>query len=180
MALTQVQKLQLNKQVDKILNTPGNFQGGNLEMTMVFDYDIDETKLKEQAAQIISTLKSHSPVFRNVRFNGVKWESDTEITSQVVPMMFVQMGKFFEETKKVKKTENNIESNQKNLEVLLQKLKLFHARSKLIIILTNGQYQITDKEASKAALNPFLKGKLLLLEGDTMKTGMQLFMELIQ
>lgn len=170
-----VQRLLLNKQVDKILNTPGNFQGGNLEMTMVFDYAIDKDQLKEETAQIIAVLKSHSPIFRNVRFNGVKWISDTEIISQVTPMPFVQMGKFFEETDSFEKAENR----PKNLEILLQKLKLFHARSKLIIILTKGDYEISDKEAAKTALNPFLKSKLLLIQSGTFKTGMQLFMDLI-
>lgn len=174
MALTQMQKLQLNHQVDKILHVPGNFQGGNLEMTMVFDYAMDRNQLKEEAAQIISSLKAHSPVFRNVRFNGIKWKSDVSIVNQVVPMAFVQMGKFFEEEE-----DWDSASSMKNLEVLLQKLKLFHARSKLILVLTQGQYQISDKEAAKAAFQPFLKGKILFVESNHIKAGMQIFMGLL-
>lgn len=97
MAFTQIQKLQLNNQVDRILQAPGNFRGGNLEMTMVFDYAMDIGLLKEEAGQIIASLKAHSPVFQNVRFNGVKWKGDNDITNQVIPMTFVQMGKFFED-----------------------------------------------------------------------------------
>ena len=193
MAFTQVQKLQLNNQVDRILHTPGTFRGGNLEMTMVFDYDMDINQLKEEAALIIAALKAHSPVFQNVRFNGVKWKGDCSITNQVTPMTFVQMGKFFEEeTSRVlsgthtseeyedKDTETpNFQPDTKNLEILLDKLKLFHARSKLVLILTQGQYQISDKEAAKRALTPFLKQKILFIEPDRIRTGMQIFMELI-
>lgn len=177
MAFTQIQKLQLNNQVDRILHTPGNFGGSNLEMTMVFDYDVDISQLKEEAGQIIASLKAHSPVFQNVRFNGVKWKGDNAITNQVIPMAFVQMGKFFEED--ISAAYLNPQSDTKNLEVLLEKLKLFHARSKLILILTQGQYQISDKEAAKAALTPFLKQKILFLEPERIRTGMQIFMELI-
>lgn len=185
MALTQVQKLQLNHQVDRILHAPGNFQGGNLEMTMVFDEDAEPDWFKEEAIQIITTLKAHSPVFRNVRFHAVKWKGDFSITNQTIPMTFVQAGRFFEEdsqdislstsTIEEKKETNHI----KSLEALLENLKLFHARSKLILVLTQGQYQISDREAAKKALNPFLKQKLLLLTPDYMKTGMEIFMELI-
>lgn len=174
MALTQIQKLQLNKQVDKILNAPGNYQGGNLEMTMVFDFAMDKVQLKEEASQIISALKAHSPVFRNVRFNGVRWKSDEDITNQVIPMTFVQMGRFFEEANEWEEAQNH----RKHLEVLLQNLKLYHARSKLILILTKGEYQVSDKEAAKSAFNPFLKRKILFLEPDSMKTGIQAFLEL--
>lgn len=185
MAFTQVQKLQLNHQVDRILHVPGNFQGGNLEMTMVFDYDAETDWFKEKAGQIITALKAHSPVFRNVRFHAVKWKGDFSITNHTIPMTFVQTGRFFEEDgmdipldagiTEEKKGINNI----KNLEVLLENLKLFHARSKLIFVLTQGQYQISDKEVAKKALNPFLKQKMLLLGPDYMKTGMEIFMELI-
>lgn len=178
MAFTQIQKLQLNNQVDRILHTPGNFRGGNLEMTMVFDYAMDISLLKEEAGQIIASLRAHSQVFQNVRFNGVKWKGDGSITSQVIPMAFVQMGKFFEDDEN-----NNGETSDsvsaKSLDVLLENLKLFHARSKLILILTQGQYKISDKEVVKQALSPFLKQKILFLENDLMKTGMQVFIELI-
>lgn len=174
MAFTQVQKLQLNNQVDRILHTPGNFRGGNLEMTMVFDYDMDINQLKEEAALIIAALKAHSPVFQNVRFNGVKWKGDSSITNQVTPMTFVQMGKFFEEETP------DFQSDVKNLEILLDKLKLFHARSKLILILTQGQYQISDKEAAKRALTPFLKQKILFLEPDRIRTGMEVLCSIVK
>ncbi|MBD5544881.1 MAG: hypothetical protein HDR01_11750 [Lachnospiraceae bacterium] len=175
MAFTQIQKLQLNNQVDRILHMPGNFRGGNLEMTMVFDYAMDIGQLKEDAGQIIAALKAHSPVFQNVRFNGVKWKGDSSIINQVTPMTFVQIGKFFEE----ENPHVPSQAGAKNLVILLEQLKLFHARSKLILILTQGQYQISDKEAAKSALTPFLKQKILFLESDRIRTGMQIFMELI-
>lgn len=177
MAFTQIQKLQLNNQVDRILHTPGNFRGGNLEMTMVFDYAMDIGLIKEEAGQIIASLKAHSPVFQNVRFNGVKWKGDSDIINQVIPMTFVQMGKFFEEN--ISAECSKLPPDKKNLEVLLEKLKLFHARSKLILILTQGEYQISDRETAKAALTPFLKQKILIIEPEHIKTGMQIFLELI-
>lgn len=182
MAFTQVQKLQLNNQVDRILHAPGNFQGGNLEMTMVFDYDTDMDRLREDACEIVTTLKSHSPVFRNVRFNGVKWKGDLSITNQIVPMTFIQMGKFFDEKDcNVNDIEalGNENKDIKKLEILLQKLKMYHARSKLILILTDGKYQVSHKESAKSALNPFLKHKLLLIGAEGIQTGMELFMKYI-
>lgn len=177
MTFTQVQKLQLNQMVDKILNTPGNFVGGNLEMTVVLDYTMEMEQLKEQTSQIAATLKSHSPVFRNVRLNVVAWEDDVKITSRIVPMSFLQLGSYFSkfENESLKKEAVSL----RRLEVLLQNLKLFHARSKLVLIVTDGAYQISDKKTAKAALNPFLKRKLLILENGKIETGTQLLLNIV-
>ncbi|HEX3076720.1 MAG TPA: hypothetical protein VHQ24_07655, partial [Lachnospiraceae bacterium] len=45
-------------------------------------------------------------------------------------------------------------------------LKLFHARSKLILILTDGNYQILDEDSMKEHLQPFLYRKLILLKNN--------------
>ena len=59
-------------------------------------------------------------------------------------------------------------------------LKLFHARSKLIIIFTDTEYNQGDKAVLKEALNPFLKHKLLVISGDEPLTGAKLFMDCLR
>lgn len=43
-------------------------------------------------------------------------------------------------------------------------MKLFYARSKVILLLTDGNYIVKDEKAVSEALNPFLKRKLVLIE----------------
>ena len=66
------------------------------------------------------------------------------------------------------------------LDELCAYLKLYHARSKCIILFTEGNYEHGDKEKLKQSLNPFLKHKLLIVTPDKMMTGTSVFMELIR
>ena len=43
-------------------------------------------------------------------------------------------------------------------------MQLFYARSKLIIVLTDGGFEIAEAQKVKQYLNPFLKRKILLLK----------------
>jgi len=57
------------------------------------------------------------------------------------------------------------------LEELCAYLKLFHARSKCIIVITEGNYVIEDRKKLIDALNPFLKSKILFVTPDKMFMG---------
>ena len=52
----------------------------------------------------------------------------------------------------------------------MQKLKLFHARSKLIIVVTDGQYEVGDETELKKVMQPFLYRKVMnVVVSDTLE-----------
>ncbi len=175
MSLTQIQKLQLNKQVDRILHAPGNQPAGKqqLEMAFVFDGSVEKEYIKTIAQDAVAALKSHDKIFQNVRSNVVYW-NDKKICTEAMPMSFIQMGKPFVEWEK------NTVDNYPKFDELCEYLKLYHARSKCIILFTKGNYELGDKKRVKQSLNPFLKHKLLLVTPDKMITGTAIFMEMIR
>lgn len=175
MSLTQIQKLQLNKQVDRILHAPGNQPAGKqqLEMAFVLDSSSDTEYIKLTAQDAVAALKSHDKIFQNVRSNVVFWDEES-IKTETMPMSFIQMGKPF-----VKLEDMKVDKSAK-LDELCAYLKLYHARSKCIIVFTEGNYEVGDKEVLKQSLNPFLKQKLLLVTPEKMITGTSIFMELIR
>lgn len=175
MSLTQIQKLQLNKQVDRILHAPGNQPAGKqqLEMAFVLDNSSDMEYVKLTAQHAVAALKSHDKIFQNVRSNVVFWDEES-IKTETMPMSFIQMGKPFVELEEMK-----VDKSAK-LDELCAYLKLYHARSKCIIVFTEGNYELGDKEVLKQSLNPFLKQKLLLITPEKMITGTSIFMELIR
>ncbi|HEX3075637.1 MAG TPA: hypothetical protein VHQ24_02075, partial [Lachnospiraceae bacterium] len=150
--MNQIQKIQFKNMVERVFHVPGNYTGGYLEMTIVIDYNFQKDKIQEQAKDIVTALKSFGEVFRNVRLNTVKWFSDEQIKTEVTAMAFLQVGKYFESYE--------VNNQTKRLEPLFHHLKLFHARSKLILILTDGNYQILDEDSMKEHLQPFLYRKL--------------------
>lgn len=175
MSLTQIQKLQLNKQVDCILHTPGNQPAGKqqLEMAFVLDCSGDTEYIKSTAQDAVVALKSHDKIFQNVRSNVVFWSTE-KISTETMPMSFIQMGKPFVDLEKGK-----VDKLPK-LDELCAYLKLYHARSKCIIVITEGNYEHGDKEKLKQSLNPFLKQKMLIVTSEKMVTGTSIFMELIR
>lgn len=175
MSLTQIQKIQLNKQVDRILHTPGNQPAGGqqLEMAFVLDCSSNIEYIKSTAQDAVAALKSHDKIFQNVRSNVVFWGME-KISTETMPMSFIQMGKPFVDLKKAK-----VDKLSK-LDELCAYLKLYHARSKCIIMITEGNYEPGDKEKLKQSLNPFLKQKMLIVTPEKMVTGTSIFMELIR
>lgn len=166
MALTQIQQIQVNKQVDMILHAPGSqvMEKQQLEMALVFDMSADMEFLKSTTTDIVTTLKRHDKIFQNVRCNVVKWSD--KLTTEIMPMSFIQMGKPFTEEK-----DTNMVDNRPALEELCAYLKLFHARSKCIIVVTDGNYEIKDRKKLIEALNPFLKSKILFVTPKEMFMG---------
>ena len=157
---------QLKNQIEFVLHTPGNYTGGILEMTIVLDHSIECKKMKQLCNQMAALLKTTGEVFRNVRLNVVDWLSDESMDNTVMPLSVLQLGRIREPWA--------VNEEEKTLEALCGRLKLFHARSKLILVLTEGGYEIGDKDKVKEALNPFLYRKLILLENNAVKAGREL------
>ena len=129
MAFSPVQNMKLHHQIDRVLHVPGNYRGGILEMTMVIDCTFSKEDITTLCKDVIASCKSQSEVFRNVRLNVVKWESE-KISNEVTGLAYLQMGKYFENY-----CQEVPDVADKPSEDLLAYLKKFHARSKLIIVL---------------------------------------------
>ncbi len=155
-AVNQIEKVRLHQQVERILHVPGNYRGGILEMALVLDYHISKEVLIEVSKEILTSLRAYSKVFQNVRLNLVKWVSDTEIIKEVSSVGLVQMGRCWEDYKEG--------SAEKSFDELTRQLKMFYARSKLIIWITDGAFQILDREQVEHNLKPFLQKKILKWE----------------
>ena len=158
MELGMIQLLKMKQGVERILHVPGNYKGGILEMALIVDCAMDKNAAKEHIQTIVKALKSHSETFRNVRLNVIWWKSDEEIVTEVVPMPMMQMGTPFENYQ-----QNSV---QKHIDALLWNLKLFQARSKLILLLSEGDFVIASEEECMESLKPFLGRKMLLLLDD--------------
>lgn len=154
MAFDIVQRQKIRQQVEMVLHVPGNFTKNILEMAIVADCSLEKEIIKDNIQELLKTLKSQSEVFSNVRLNMVRWIEDGRIENQAVPIPIVQMGKYFDDYEQ--------KACAKTLEGLAGYLKKFQARSKLIILVTDGNYKIEDREALSGSLNPFLKSKLII------------------
>ena len=149
--------------VERILHVRGNYNGGILEMAVVLDHNVEREIVQELVPELFRTLKMHSEVFRNVRLNVVQWESDEVITNQVTPMSMAGLSSFYKEYQ--------CQQTQKDWMKLIAYLKMFQARSKLIILITTSSdsYDEVDKEQNsgslperlKIAMQPFLDKKLM-------------------
>lgn len=179
MGLSQIQKIQLNKQVDHILHVPSNMPLGNqnqLEMAFVIDCSSDREFIEVTMKDAISGLKAHDILFQNVRSNVIYWknrEEEKSLETEVMPMSFIQMGRPFENT-----WERNVDKRP-YLDDLCAYLKMYHARSKCILVFTDGIYEIEDREKVKESLNPFLKSKLLFITPDNFVSGLRIYMEML-
>ena len=109
----------------------------------------------KEVADIAFVLRSHSEVFRNVRMNLLYWMSEEKMENRVVPFSFLQMSKCFEDYEEQEK--------EKSLDMLSGKLKLYHARSKLILVLAGKKPVIRDREVLRQNMYPFLGKKSLFL-----------------
>lgn len=181
--LTDIQLLQLKNAVSRILHVPGNYTGGVLEMAVVADYNLSMDTLGGECRQIADMLKKQNETFRNVRLNLIRWISDEQIAKEVIPLSFLLAGRAFVKETDTKAADIEIrgeaasEKTIKKLDELFRQLKLFYARSKVILVLTDGGYRIEDKKAVKEYLQPFLARKLLLLQNGEQIAGIRLLME---
>ncbi len=150
-----MQKKNLVNAVESVLHVKGNYSGGILEMTLVVDCGLPEEYVRGMTADIAFVLRSHSEVFRNVRMNLLYWMSEEKMENRVVPFSFLQMSKCFEDYEEQEK--------EKSLDMLSGKLKLYHARSKLILVLAGKKPVIRDREVLRQNMYPFLGKKSLFL-----------------
>ncbi|MGN1181175.1 MAG: hypothetical protein ACI4SD_08160 [Suilimivivens sp.] len=164
---TQVQLLQIKNAVMRVLHVPGNYSGGILEMAVVADYHLPYGEIKESCCEIAGALKRTDEVFCNVRLNLIKWVSDNTIIKEVSALPKLQMGNCFEDYEKLVIKAGESGESEKSLDELLRQLKLFYARSKIIIVITDGSYIRRDKKKIEEYLHPFLGRKLIFLEKGT-------------
>lgn len=153
MELTEIGALQIAKKADAILHIPGNYRGGNLEMTIVIDTSLELKSFTEAVAAVVRSLKRESEIFRNVRLDLVFWGRETRM--QVTSMAMLLTGGAYDGYK--------CDSHKKYYEELFAYLKKFHARSKVILVFADEQNEVFDREVAREALSPFLKNKLLLI-----------------
>lgn len=193
MGLTQLQSLELNKRVDKILHAPSNAPAGGQQLEIAFVADLSGgiEELNQSIKDAVTSLKSHDKIFQNVRSNLVYW-GNGKIILRVTPMSFIQMGKAFEGIGELY-VENIVDNKDRNVdkppyfEDLCEYLKLYGARCRCVLLFLNEtyeeferqQFRVKDAQKAKENLNPFLKYRLLVITKDKMVTGSELFMKLI-
>ena len=159
---TDIEKLKIKNSVEMVLHVKGNYSGGILEMAFVVDKGLSRRVSAEVLSEIAAALKRHSEVFKNARVNLV-FASEGKITSKPVPLPVLIMSaervikEGFEDD-----TENNSGTGL-DLAPLCANLKLFQARSKLIIMLLGSRIYISDGKAYDEAMKPFLSKKLIVL-----------------
>ena len=155
MELGMIQLLKMKQGAERILHVPGNYKGGILEMALIIDCNMSKEEAKNNVQAIVKALKSHSETFRNVRLNVIWWKTDEEIVTEVIPLPVMQMGTPFEKYEQM--------AAQKRIDLLFANLKLFQARSKLILLLSDGDFSVENPENCMESLKPFLGRKMLLL-----------------
>lgn len=182
-------QMQFKNAVERILHVPGNYTGGILEMALVCDYHMSQEQLCQISTELIDCLKRNGEVFRNVRLNLVKWVDDSRIIKEIVPMTYVRMGRVFEDYALLcgnsgvvkgaldmvglSEVAEEIVKSPKTMQELTRQLKLFYARSKVIIVITDGSYEVGDKGKTRENLHPFLYRKLLFCQNEKVITGME-------
>ena len=144
---------QFVNKVEMILHSPCNIPSKMFEMTVVLDGNLSKDVAETIVPHLLKVLKRHSEVFANVRLNMVKWGEDDKIVNQIIPMSMAMLSSCY------KDYEQRI--CVKYYPILMENLKLFHARSKLIIVVTDGTYEIGDEVELKKLMLPFLCRKVM-------------------
>ena len=153
---------QFTNKVEMILHSPCNIPSKMFEMTVVLDRNLSKDVVDKIVPHLLKVLKRHSEVFLNVRLNMVEWDSDDKISNQIIPMAMAMISSKYSEY------EQKVET--KSYPYLMQNLKLFHARSKLIIVVTDGTYKIGDETELKKLMQPFLYRKVMnVVVSDTLE-----------
>lgn len=158
MNLELIETIKLKQKIDRILHAAGNLQEKNLEMAVVIDWNLDREQVKNTTIHIMKTLKGHSEKFRNVRLNVVSWKADEEIINDVIPMPMMMIGKYFDHYEMI--------NREKALDNLVVYLRKFQARSKVIIVISDGGFHTLDIVQMEKDMHPFLIKKTLLVCND--------------
>ena len=164
--MTPVQMKLFMNDVERVLHAPGNLQSGKLvEMAVVLDYKLPPEQLAGTSRDIVSALKKKGDLFQNVRLNVVKWITDEQIVTEVLPLSMLGIGRGLEDYENMSHTED------KAIEVLAGQLKLFHARSRLVILVSDGQWQVNQRDVWESNLQPFLHKKWMWVDGNGNSKG---------
>lgn len=156
MAFTLTERMQIKNAIERVLHVPGNYTGGTLEMAIVFDCNLSERCVRQTGKDIVALLKSHSEIFRNVRLNTICWERDDRFVKELSSLPYLQMGRCFDGYQRME--------NKKRVELLAGQLKKFYARSKIILLFTDGNCQVEDEELLNKNMHPFLYRKLVIVQ----------------
>lgn len=172
-----IKKIQLKKEVERVLHVKGNFKGGILEMAVVLDASLDIEVQKELTKELAEILKTTDEVFKNVRLNVIYAVNNRQMENTVTSLSVLQLGKYFDDKQSV--------DEEKTMDAVLKHLKKFQARSKLVIVITKNDLPVRDPKRVKDALNPFLKSKAIFINAanqDKLRiyNGIELNMEIIQ
>lgn len=172
-----IKKIQLKKEVERVLHVKGNFRGGILEMAVVLDASLDLDVQKEITRELAEILKTTDEVFKNVRLNVIYAVNNRQMDNTVTSLSVLQLGKYFDDKQSV--------NEEKTMDAVLKHLKKFQARSKLVIVITQNDLPVRDPKRVKDALNPFLKSKIIFINAanqDKLRiyNGVELNMEMIQ
>ena len=132
----------------------------------VADYSADGEALAECGKEIVAVLKSMGDTFRNVRLNLVRWKADDDINHEISALAYLQTGSAFQDYEPF--------ASRKRLELLCGQLKMFQARSRLLLLITEGDLIIEDQALLRENLNPFLYRKLILITPEGIKQGSSL------
>lgn len=154
---------QLKNKVERILHVKGNYNGGILEMAMIIDHQLPKDVVQQVVPELLQILKRHSEVFRNVRLNVVDWKGDAVIENRVSPMSMVMMSGFYDDYEQI--------PEKKEFLPLVEYLKMYQARAKLIILVTDGSYGNEQPELAKKSMQPFLGKKMMqiVIHADSME-----------
>ena len=174
-----IKKMQLKREVERVLHVKGNFKGGILEMAIVLDAALPLEEAKEITKEIAQILKTTDEVFKNVRLNVLYAKTNREIETTVTSLSMLQLGTYF--------SDKEVIEEEKSFDSIVKHLKKFQARSKLVLVLTKGELPIRDTKRVQDALNPFVKQKTIFMSVvDTKEqklriyNGLELYMELIR
>ena len=118
----------------------------------------------------------------NIGAGRIVYQELTRITKEIEDGVFFENEAFMNNTVQGENIPETEDKNVENLPVideLCVYLKVFHARSKCILVFTENGYAVNDKKKVIENLNPFLKYKLLVFSKDSMKGGTPIYMELI-
>lgn len=171
MSMSAAVRMQLKNAIERVLHVQGNYTGGILEMAIVIDRNLQKEEAAQRAKDLVQILKSQNEIFRNVRLNTILWGEEPEFIKQVTALPLLQTGSFFESYSSC--------GTEKQWDNLLSLLKKFYARSKLILVLSDEDFTTQNKTEAQTHMQPFLHKKLILLSQTHVKTGTQMWRELL-
>ncbi len=152
--LNTIQKIQIKNQLERILHAPCGYCGGILEMTLVFDCNLAKDVLSELSVELTCFLKQSNDVFRNTRLNTILCISEHEYIKTLSSFSSILTGKEWAQYRPA--------VSPLSLDELSGMLKVFYARSKLIILISDHPV-IHNVDLLKKNMQPFLYRKLLCL-----------------